>query len=656
MNRRDDDDPFRVKPGPPKSREPKIKPSFISQVIKRSSLSGRAIGRTLSGSRASASRKRFGRGQVAAQLAGRSLNNRSRRVTVQIRSVQMRTAVGRSLERHVHYVGRDSATRDGQPGRLFNATSDDVDRDEFVERSQDDRHHFRMMISPEDGTELGDLKTYTRDLMRQVERDLGTRMEWVAADHWDTDRPHIHIVLKGTDERGKDLIIAPEYITQGMRARASEIATQWLGPRTELEIQEGLRREVRQERWTSLDRTIAEQLEDGRIIVRESQGGSEGRMRTSLTIGRLDHLAQLGLAKKTSAFAYEVSPDAERTLRAMGERGDIVRTMQRAMGGERREYVLEPPADGRRIVGRIAGKGLVDEFTDQGYMVVDGIDGRAHYFRLSVRQDLDEYPIGGIIEIGRATDARRADVNIEKATENGIYDARRHLEAARVQLTPGKDPDAFVQSHVRRLEALRRANIVERLGDGRWAIPADFATRAQQYDARRAPGIAFELRSHLPIREQTRALGPTWLDRQLVGKGEALSAHGFGAEVRTTLARRTETLIERGFAERRGQQVVLARNLLDTLRTQDIESTARRIGTETGLTYRPAADGKAVSGVYRVSVLLTSGRFAILDDATGFSLVPWRPVLENRLGQSMTAVTRGHFSSFEFGRKRGLSI
>lgn len=86
--------------------------------------------------------------------------------------------------------------------------------------------------------------------------------------------------------------------------------------------------------------------------------------------------------------------------------------------------------------------------------------------------------------------------------------------------------------------------------------------------------------------------------------------------------------------------MILARNLLDTLRRQNIESTARRIGTETGLTYRPAADGKAVSGVYRRSVLLTSGRFAMLDDATGFSLVPWRPVLEHRVHQSMTAVTR----------------
>jgi hypothetical protein len=63
-----------------------------------------------------------------------------------------------------------------------------------------------------------------------------------------------------------------------------------------------------------------------------------------------------------------------------------------------------------------------------------------------------------------------------------------------------------------------------------------------------------------------------------------------------------------------------------------MESTARRLENETGLTYRPAVDGQRVSGVLRRAVQLTSGRFAMLDDATGFSLVPWRPILLVGLG------------------------
>jgi len=66
-------------------------------------------------------------------------------------------------------------------------------------------------------------------------------------------------------------------------------------------------------------------------------------------------------------------------------------------------------------------------------------------------------------------------------------------------------------------------------------------------------------------------------------------------------------------------------------------------------------DGSA-SGVYRRSIQLTSGRFAMLNDGLGFSLVPWRPVIEKRLGQSLTAVARGDNVVWRFGRERCPSI
>jgi len=115
-------------------------------------------------------------------------------------------------------------------------------------------------------------------------------------------------------------------------------------------------------------------------------------------------------------------------------------------------------------------------------------------------------------------------------------------------------------------------------------------------------------------------------------------------------------LIEQGLAERRGQNVILARNLLGTLRGREIDAAAKAIATETGLTHRPVADGEHVSGIYRRDVQLASGRFAMLDDGMGFSLVPWKPVIEQRLGQTMTAVIRGNGASWEFGRQRGPSV
>ena len=91
------------------------------------------------------------------------------------------------------------------------------------------------------------------------------------------------------------------------------------------------------------------------------------------------------------------------------------------------------------------------------------------------------------------------------------------------------------------------------------------------------------------------------------------------------------------------------------VRERDLESVAKSIATDTGLSYRPLADGQSASGVYRQMITTASGRFAMLDDGLGFSLVPWRPVLEKRIGQTMGVTMHGDQIIWSFGRQRGLS-
>lgn len=126
--------------------------------------------------------------------------------------------------------------------------------------------------------------------------------------------------------------------------------------------------------------------------------------------------------------------------------------------------------------------------------------------------------------------------------------------------------------------------------------------------------------------------------------------------MREALAEREAFLIEHGFAQRQGQRVVLMRNLLATLQSRELETAGKEIETQTGLTFRAAEDGERISGIYRRSIQLVSGRFAMLDDGLGFTLVPWRPIVEKRLDQSLTAVIRGQSVSWELGRDRGLSL
>jgi len=295
---------------------------------------------------------------------------------------------------------------------------------------------------------------------------------------------------------------------------------------------------------------------------------------------------------------------------------------------------------------------LADELYDRAYLVVDAVDGRAHYVALPAHAKLSDYPTGSIVTVRAGADPRPADRIIAALAENGIYRTERHLAEAR---TRERNPEGFVQAHVRRLEALRRAGIVERVADGVWRVPPDLIERGRAYDARHAQGALVDIRSELPIERQVRAMGVTWLDRQLVGGPEVLSPQGFGAQVRQALVERGNFLVEQGFATRRGQRLILMRDLLATLRAREIETVARGIEAETGLIHRPTSNGSTVSGVYRRSVSLVSGRFAMLDDGLGFSLVPWRRVIDPHLGQSISAVVRGDSVSWELGRSRGLS-
>ncbi|MCW0399119.1 hypothetical protein NB688_002521 [Xanthomonas sacchari] len=663
---RDRDDDFRVRLSAPKNRGKGQSQRFISKVLKQA---GKASGgkpamrRPTTGGRGARTGQRpgsrLGRGHTAARFAGANLTPMSRRVTIKTLLVNQRQASPQSLAKHLRYIEREGVGRDGEPGQAYGPQTDTADLDAFKERCADDRHHFRFILSAEDASELEDLKTYTRHLMGRMEADLGTGLDWVAVDHWNTDNPHTHILVRGKDDTGKDLVIAGDYIAHGFRHRAAELATEWLGPRTELEIQQTLGREVEQERWTSLDRTLQRESGEGGQVQIERFNRPDLQRQRLLLIGRLQRLQRLGLADEVQPGTWTIHADAEKTLRTLGERGDIIRTMQRAMSGASRELAIFEPGgdgDGRTILGRVAAKGLADELHDRGYLVVDGADGKAHYVTLSRRDELADYPVGAVVEVRGTTEVRTADRNIAALATDGLYRVDHHLAIEQGRAAPGRDPREVVTAHVRRLEALRRAGIVERVAAGLWQVPGDLAERGRQHDAQRLGGVAVELKSHLPIERQARAIGATWLDQQLIGGGRGLGDLGFGDEAKRAMQQRADFLVEQGLAERRGQRILLAPNLLGTLRSRELAQAAKDIAAQTGLEHRPLADGQRVAGTYRRSIMLASGRYAMLDDGMGFSLVPWKPVIEPRLGRQLSVTVRGGAVTWDVGRQRGPSI
>jgi type IV secretory pathway VirD2 relaxase len=645
-----EEDRFRLKPAAPKSRGGPRSPRFVSQVLKRVSKTGAKS----SGNSLGKPARTFGRGRVAASVAGQRLAPNARRVVIKSRFVVLGRASPNSVAVHLRYIERDGVTRDGQKGQAYGADNDAADLKTFQERGQNDRHQFRFIVSAEDGLELEDLRGFTRQLMRRMEIDLETPLDWMAVDHWDTDNPHTHIVLNGHTggpaSGREDLVIAPDYLAHGMRMRASEIATDWLGPRTEVEIRRSVLREVDQPRHTSLDRALIRQaVADGVDLTNNPQD----RQRQNALRARLQRLEGMGLAERMDANRWRLRPGMAATLDSMGQREDALETVRRALNGQQRECVTDKQMTSP-VIGRIAGKGLTHELPERGYMVIDGIDGRAHYLTLPVGTDLTDLPLNGIVEARPPAQEKLVDRHITTIARDGLYKTADHL--AHLKQVNDRDPQSTVDAHVRRLEALRRAGIVERIAKDIWKVPPDLMRKARAYDAQKDGGLVVALQSHLPIHQQVHAVGATWLDRQLVSSNSIITDQGFGAQVRVLLRDRVAFLAERGLAEQRCHSVVLARNLLTTLRDMELTTAGKAIQDQTGQAYHPAHDGQSTSGVYRRNIQLVSGRFAMLDDGMSFSLVPWRPVIEQRLGQQLSVVTRGQAVTWHLGRRRDMGL
>ena len=407
-----DERDFRVRPGRIRDKRVPRQKSFINQVIRAAKKSGHVSG-SGAGSRGSGyGRSSFGRGRT--RFARARLFSPSRRVIVKARVVRHKGRVFRSapLSAHVAYLKREGVTRNGERGIMFDAASDSVDDRAFAERCEDDRHHFRFIVSPEDAADMQDLKAFTRDLARQMETDLGTRLDWIAVDHWNTDNPHVHLLVRGVDETGADLVISRDYISRGLRSRGEELVSLELGPKPEHEIRATLEKEITAERWTSLDREIRFAADDtGHVDLRPDAGDMSNSEPRRLMIGRLQHLEKMGLATPAGSGEWMVGLEAERKLRDLGMRGDIIKTMHRAFverGQDRgtSDFAIETGEEGSPIIGRLVDRGLHDELTGEAYAVIDGTDGRAHHIRFRGIEAFEHAPpLGGIVEVRRFGDA-----------------------------------------------------------------------------------------------------------------------------------------------------------------------------------------------------------------------------------------------------------
>ncbi|WP_194300103.1 relaxase/mobilization nuclease domain-containing protein [Acetobacter musti] len=591
------DEDFRVLPGRIRSKGSSARPrSFLAQVLHASRRAGGGSSGNPGKGKGSSPRSgpsTFGRGH---SRFGRSrLFDAHRRVTVKARVVRQtgRGARPGSLADHLAYLRRDGVTRDGEKAHLFGPDGQEVDAQDFAACCKDDRHHFRFIISPEDTPEMADLDGFTRDLVQQMEVDLGTRLDWTAVSHWNTDNPHVHLIVRGVDQAGADLVIARDYISHGLRSRAEDLVSLELGPRAEHEIEMALRQDVTAERWTRLDAELRRHADDLGIVdlrADATTGFGQDATHRALLTGRAQTLERMGLAKPDGPGRWSLTPGMEDTLRVMGARGDIIKTMHRAITERSRDQGMSPGdyvISGRdqpiALTGRLVERGLHNELTGEAYAVIDATDGRVHHVSFpGVEVFRDAPPDGGIVEIRTATGR-----------------------------TSGKDY------------------------------------------------LVLSTRSDLDLAAQVKAPGATWLDHRLVERQPMdLARSGFGTEVRQAMQERTRHLADRGLASfQQDGSARYQRNLLTTLRQQELDQIGAKLAKESGLTYERSVPGNFVTGQYVKRLSLFSGRFAMIDNGLGFQLVPWAPSLEKQHDRYVDGVARNDGGvDWRHDRKRDLGI
>lgn len=584
----------------------------------------------------------------------RAANPHAQRVIVKARVVPLRNKIpAKAIREHLAYMARDAAARDGETGRLFDGTGE-LDRaavEAFTERGLSCRHQFRFIVSPESGGDL-DMQGFTRDLVHAMERDLGTQIDYAAAVHYDTDQPHVHIVVNGRDDRGGDLVISRDYIAQGLRHRAMELATDALGYRSQLDILQSLSRDLRADRFTALDRrlqSLAERHPNGVIDLHVTPTDPRAAMQRRLYLGRLAHLTDSGLARAVANGVWRLEPDALDRLRGLTQHREIQRQVERHLDPADRAGAIEVVDKATLkipVTGRVLGRGVANELSDTAYLVVAGVDGKTYYAALSSYSERDLAQgarTGDLVTLRRAEPhvSGRADLVIVGLADRngGVYDPEQHIAHARGQRLPyGATPERFVDAHVRRLEALASRGLVTREPDGRYRVPSDLISRLEANTAPGRDNAVLKVDLHgRDLRAQAAARAYTWLDEQLVAgvPRQAAVRTRFQDELIDAADQRAKRLVQLGLAQVDGDRLSIDSRLKPKLVRLERDDAATRLSQRFGR-YVDLDETRRFTGRVAAVETLTSGEHAVVVSADRFTLVPADRGLARLVGKDVS--------------------
>jgi hypothetical protein len=283
---------------------------------------------------------------------------------------------------HTSYLQRDGAGKDGEEPTLFSEDGEEVDADAFAERSADDPHQFRFIVSPENADHL-DMPDYVDEWVRQMENDLNQDLDWAAAVHENTDQTHAHVIVRGLDQDGDEVRLSPRYMHHGLRHRAEDIATRHLGPRTLDDKVRQYDREVAQTRVTQADKVLHQTQSsndaDTPVNLDNASPNTPG-LTTRHLKQRAQTLERLGLASRDDNGAWSFDEDF---LDQLDDLQDVQKRDEHVQehGYNANTYSTTPPDNS--MLARIGGQGISHGSEDNQYVIAEAADGELYHLETS---------------------------------------------------------------------------------------------------------------------------------------------------------------------------------------------------------------------------------------------------------------------------------
>lgn len=584
-----------------------------------------------------------------------------------------------SIRNHVSYISRDAVKNHNEVSPIIYSETGITTKEnleETVREFESDRHHFRFIISPENAHDLN-LTEYTKALVKQMELDLDTKLTFIAVNHYNTDNLHVHLIVRGVDDSGKNLVIKRDYISNGFRFRASQIATKTLGLRTEREIRNGITSEVKKTRFTQIDRDLLAKIKVEKCIdLRKPIENGFSEFKRNVQIQRLRFLKTMQLSREIKPGIWKLNEECEKTLRELGLRNDIIKTMHEQLKNERiTEHIIFDPADShqRNITGVVIEKGLSNELYDEKYLIVSATDNRAYYVPLSKYSETPAFEArpGSIVTVSvkrGESQQRIADENILEiaSRNNGIYNRELHLKSINTHRLPqGVTPENYVENHLKRIEALEKRGVVERAENG-WSVPENLKEKIIGI-AHESGGknnfVQVKLESMQDMHHQKVANAPTWLDREMsegrLPRPDALQS-SFCSEMDRAKSERLQKLHAMGLAEKTHDCIRIKPDYHEHLYKRQMEQAAKDLSSRFG---KPARinPGETFSGACKGIHHLPSGPHVIVKRGNEFVIVPHQRGME-RMNQIRLEMPRTQdtqypelkFASLDTSKERDL--